>query len=42
MDNLIGYPLKDALDILKKENKIINISKNVILNQDLHSQKELL
>lgn len=27
MDNLIGYPLKDALKIIDDNNKIINIKK---------------
>lgn len=27
MDSLIGYPLKEALNKLKDENKIINIKK---------------
>lgn len=27
MDDLIGYPLKDALNILEKTNKIISIKK---------------
>jgi len=27
MDGLIGYPLKDALNILENKNKIINIIK---------------
>lgn len=27
MDSLIGYPLKEAIDELKSENKIINIVK---------------
>ncbi len=27
MDDLIGYPLKDALKIIEKNNKIINIVK---------------
>lgn len=39
MDNLIGYPLKEALNELENKNKIINIVKIMGTNKrfnDLH------
>lgn len=37
MDNLIGYPLKEALNILEKENKVITIKKVMGTNKKFNN-----
>lgn len=37
MDNLIGYPLKDALKIIEENNKIVNIKKVIGTNKKFNN-----
>lgn len=37
MDNLIGYPLRDALKIIDDNNKIINIKKVIGTNKKFNN-----